>query len=201
MALALKNWKAGLTPDINVRPSVQNLPDNNPKRLYPMNNLALAVAFAIALMLVLSPWLTFILRSEKQNCSENTALIVLGSNQIRSRLADIRQQLESKLTDATVASPADGADGVNISQIPRSSAQIQFLTEAETNIFRALEEANRYVMTAVPMQASGLTVSETKYLLMRSIEALKQVSKARLVLRKLEQDLNLEDEEETGSYW
>lgn len=35
MALALKNWKAGLTPDINVRPSVQNLPDNDPKETLP----------------------------------------------------------------------------------------------------------------------------------------------------------------------
>jgi len=166
-----------------------------------MNNLALAVAFAIALILVLSPWLNFILRSEKQNCFENTALIVLGSNQIRSRLTDIRLQLESKLTNAKAASIADGADSVKISQIPRPPAQIQFLIEAETKIFRALEEANNYVMTAVPMQANGLTVSETKYLLMRSIEALKQVSKARLALRKLEQDLNMAAEEETASFW
>ncbi|MBP9090148.1 hypothetical protein KBI23_03905 [bacterium] len=166
-----------------------------------MNNLALAVAFAIALMIVLGPWLVFILRSEKQNCFENTALIVLGSKQIRSRLADIRLQLESKLSNAKAASTANGADSVKISQIPRPSAQIQFLTEAETSIFRALEKANTYVVIAIPMQANGLTVSERDYLLMRSVEALKQVSKARRVLRKLEEDLSIAAEQVPVGFW
>jgi hypothetical protein len=201
MALVLKNWKAGLTPDIKSGLLCKTCQTTTPKRPYRMNNLALAVAFAIALMLVLGPWLVFILRSEKQNCFENTALIVLGSKQIRSRLADIRLQLESKLAKAKAASTADGANSVKISQILRPSVQIQFLTEAETKIFRALEEPDIYVMTAVPMQANGLTVSETEYLLMRSVEALKQVSKARRVLRTLEQDLNMAAAEAPASFW
>lgn len=173
MALALKNWKAGLTPDIKSGLLCKTCQTTTPERSYRMNNLALAVAFAIALMIVLGPWLVFILRSEKQNCFENTALIVLGSKQIRSRLADI----------------------------PRPSAQIQFLTEAETSIFRALEKANTYVVIAIPMQANGLTVSERDYLLMRSVEALKQVSKARRVLRKLEEDLSIAAEQVPVGFW
>ncbi len=201
MALALKNWKAGLTPDIKSGLLCKTCQTTTPERSYRMNNLALAVAFAIALMIVLGPWLVFILRSEKQNCFENTALIVLGSKQIRSRLADIRLQLESKLSNAKAASTANGADSVKISQIPRPSAQIQFLTEAETSIFRALEKANTYVVIAIPMQANGLTVSERDYLLMRSVEALKQVSKARRVLRKLEEDLSIAAEQVPVGFW
>ena len=160
--------------------------------------LAIAAAAAAVLVLVLGPWLTVILRSEKQICFENTALIVLGSNQIRSRLADIRQQLESKSTSNEAY---QATDGINLGLIPGSQAQAELLSQAETIILLLLKEADSYVNFAVPMLATALSVSETKYLLMRSVEALKQVSKARSVLRRLEQDLSLEAEEETATFW